>query len=92
MAIAIPASAQMRFKDVPDSHWASSAVYDLVKLGVTKGYPDGTFRGTKQITRYETAVFLSKLAQAVGAGSNVEADIAALKADIAALKRKPAGG
>ncbi|MFC1568466.1 S-layer homology domain-containing protein [Candidatus Margulisiibacteriota bacterium] len=91
--IATCASAQMKFKDVPDDHWASSAVYDLVKIGVTKGYPDGTFRGTKQITRYETAVFLSKLAKALGGGSNVQADIRALKGEIASLKtrRAPAG-
>ncbi len=92
LAIALPASAQMRFKDVPDSHWAASAVYDLVKLGVTRGYPDGTFRGTRQITRYETAVFLSKLAKAVGAGADVQDDIRTLKSEVAALKRRPAGG
>jgi len=92
LAIALPASAQMKFKDVPDSHWAASAVYDLVKLGVTRGYPDGTFRGTKQITRYETAVFLSKLAKAVGASTDVQDDIRTLKSEVAALKRRPAGG
>ena len=92
MAIAVPASAQMKFKDVPDSHWAASAVYDLVKLGVTKGYPDGTFRGTKQITRYETAILISKLAKAVGASSDVKDKLDALQADVAALKRRPAGG
>jgi len=91
MAIAAPASAQMKFKDVPDSHWAAPAVYDLVKLGVTKGYPDGTFRGTKQITRYETAVFLSKLSQAIGSGADVQADIRALRNEIAALKRTGGG-
>lgn len=85
------AEAQIRFKDVPDDHWAASSVYDLVKLGVTKGYPDGTFRGKKQITRYETAVFLAKLSKAIGsgAGSASSADIAALRNEIAALKRSP---
>lgn len=92
MAIAMPASAQMKFKDVPDKHWAASAVYDLVKLGVTKGYPDGTFRGTRRITRYETAVFLSKLSKAIGAGADVQDDIRALKSEIAALKRRGVGG
>jgi hypothetical protein len=91
LTIALPASAQIRFKDVPDDHWAASAVYDLVKLGVTKGYPDGTFRGKKQITRYETAVFLSKLARALGA-AGVRSDLDALKAEIAALRRKSGAG
>ncbi|MDD5382791.1 MAG: S-layer homology domain-containing protein, partial [Candidatus Margulisbacteria bacterium] len=75
-----------KFKDVPEDHWAASSVYDLVKLGITKGYPDGTFRGSKPITRYETAIFLSKLAKALEA-SDVKADITALKSDIAALKK-----
>ncbi|MEA3493063.1 MAG: S-layer homology domain-containing protein [Candidatus Margulisiibacteriota bacterium] len=92
MTMVMSASAQIKFKDVPSNHWAASAVYDLVKLGVTKGYPDGTFRGKNKITRYETAVFLSKLAKAIGASSNVTSDIAALKRDITALKRRPAGG
>lgn len=78
-----------KFKDVKDDHWAASSVYDLVKLGVTKGYPDGTFRGTKLITRYETAMFLSKLAKSLG-GADLKADIAALQADIKALKQAPA--
>jgi hypothetical protein len=92
MAIALPATAQMKFKDVPDSHWAASAVYDLVKLGVTQGYPDGTFRGKRNISRYETAILISKLAKAVGASSDVKRKLDALQADVAALKRRPAGG
>ena len=40
----------VKMKDVPDEHWAASAVYDLIKLGVTRGYPDGTFRGNRPIT------------------------------------------
>jgi len=52
-------------RDVPEDHWATEAVYDLVKLGVTSGYPDGTFRGTKQISRYEVSSFISKLANSL---------------------------
>ncbi len=88
--VSFPAFAQVKFKDLPNDHWAASAVYDLVKLGVTKGYPDGTFRGTKKITRYETAVFLSKLAKAI-AGADIKADIKTLKDEIAVLKRGGAG-
>jgi hypothetical protein len=77
---------EITFLDVPQDHWAKDAVYDLVKKGVTQGYPDGTFRGTKSITRYETAMFLSKLAAIVDTSSQV--DVSALKADIAALKEE----
>jgi pyridoxine 5-phosphate synthase len=52
------------YRDVPAEHWAASSVNNLVKLGVTQGYPDGTFRGENFISRYETSVFLSKLAHA----------------------------
>lgn len=90
VAVSTAASAQIRFKDVPDDHWATPSVYELVKLGVTKGYPDGTFRGKKQITRYETAVFLAKLAKAIG--GDVKSDIAALKKEVAALKKAPPTG
>jgi hypothetical protein len=94
-------TGKLKFKDVPDDHWAASSVYDLVNMGVTQGYPDGTFRGSNNITRYETAMFLSKLANAVGksgddAEINIEkikddlrADIRSLRADIAELKRMP---
>lgn len=78
----------IKLKDVPTDHWAASAVYDLVRLGVTKGYPDGTFRGNKPINRYETAIFLSKLAKAIG-GEDIKADISSLKDQIAELKRGP---
>ncbi len=53
------------FKDVPKNHWARPEVYDLVKLGLTQGYPDGTFRGNKNISRYETAMFVARLEKLV---------------------------
>jgi len=83
-------------RDVAPEHWAAGAVNDLVKKGITQGYPDGTFRGDRNITRYETAVFLSKLAAIVDTTSQVDvsslkADIKALKDEIASLKKQPAG-
>lgn len=90
--LAMPAFSQIEFKDVPDDHWAASAVYDLVKLGVTQGYPDGTFRGKKNITRYETAILISKLAKVLQKGEDYSDEIEALKKEIAGLKRTPLGG
>jgi len=57
---------ELKFRDMSDSHWAAPSVYKLVNLGVTQGYPDGTFRGTKPVTRYEAALFMSKLADSLG--------------------------
>jgi len=54
-------SFAVKFKDVSDSSWASESVYDMVKMGLTTGYPDGTFRGNKTVTRYEMASLMSKL-------------------------------
>ena len=51
-----------QFTDVPVGHWSNKALYDLVKMGVTQGYPDGTFRGSQLMNRYEIAIFLAKLA------------------------------
>jgi hypothetical protein len=50
------------FLDMPADHWAAGSVDNLVKMGITQGYPDGTFRGTNNLSRYEMATFLSKLA------------------------------
>ncbi|MFH1617876.1 MAG: S-layer homology domain-containing protein [Candidatus Margulisiibacteriota bacterium] len=65
LLLSVPAFAQVTFKDVPPTHWAADSVYELVKMGVTKGYPDGTFRGNNNITRYETAMFIANLANAL---------------------------
>ena len=55
--------AEGRFKDVPKDHWAAEAVNKLADAGVVKGYPDGTFKGEKAVTRYELAAALSSMVQ-----------------------------
>ena len=55
LGIIVAASAQ---QDVPPGHWAYEAVQTLIQQGVLKGYPDGSFRGTSPVTRYEFAVAL----------------------------------
>jgi hypothetical protein len=86
-AASLAAEKPFKFKDVPNNYWAAGPVYDMVKMGITKGYPDGTFRGDKPINRYETAVFLSKLANSMG-GAGLTREVKALRDDVAALKRK----
>ena len=65
LVVSLPVSAQPRFKDVPDDHWAADAVYDLVQRGVTEGFPDGTYKGKETLTRYQNAAFISRLAKSL---------------------------
>jgi len=46
---------------VPFDHWAYDAVQTLVDEGIIIGYPDGTFRGDRVMTRYEFAMAISRL-------------------------------
>ena len=48
------------FPDVPKEHWANEAVETLHGNDVLDGYPDGEFKGDKQMTRYEYAQMLYK--------------------------------
>ena len=48
------------FSDVPADHWAYDAVSQLAADGVINGYGDGTYRGDKNITRYEMAQLIAK--------------------------------
>ncbi len=48
------------FSDVPADHWAYDAVTQLAADGVINGYGDGTFRGDRNITRYEMAQMVAK--------------------------------
>lgn len=57
---AVLAGAPSRFADVPASHWAAGWVEALAELGVTAGYPDGTFHPDEPLTRAEAAVLLAR--------------------------------
>lgn len=48
------------FSDVPADHWAYDAVSQLAQDGVIEGYGDGTYRGDRNITRYEMAQMVAK--------------------------------
>ena len=48
------------FSDVPADHWAYDAVSQLAADGVINGYGDGTYRGDRNITRYEMAQLIAK--------------------------------
>ena len=52
-------STTPRFTDM-EKHWASSSVMTLVNKGVISGYPDGTFRPERTMTRTEFTVLVVK--------------------------------
>ena len=96
---AAPASAPQvpALTDVPAGHWAKDAIDRLVSRGIILGYPDGTFRGTQNLTRYEASVIIARVLDQIRSGdtpaSGLNADdltalqnaIQELAADLAAL-------
>ena len=61
LAAGASVSAANPFSDVNPSDWAYQAVEDLSAEGIVEGYPDGTFGGQKNITRYEMAQIIARL-------------------------------
>ena len=48
------------FADVTPQDWAYQAVSQLASQGIVNGYPDGTFKGQHNITRFEMAQMVAK--------------------------------
>ena len=87
-------------KDVTSDNFAYSAIQDLVNRGinVSQGYPDGTFRGDRDTTRYQNAYFMTTLALKLKRTASLDPDlsdikdeISYLRNDISGLKQAPAG-
>jgi hypothetical protein len=84
---AVVASANP-FSDVPFSHWSYDAVNKLAAKGILQGYPDGTFKGNKTVTRYALAMVTAKMLANVeqmmesGIGTNL-----VTKADLQTLEK-----
>ena len=49
------------YSDVPLNHWAYKAVEDLTEKGLIVGFPNGTFKGNKPLTRYSFAMVVSRM-------------------------------
>lgn len=58
---AFTVSAANPFADVDTSSWAYQAVSQLSDQGVVDGYPDGTFKGDKNVSRYELVQIIARL-------------------------------
>jgi len=60
LAVASPAFAQP-FADVPTDHWAFDAIAELAAKGIIEGFPDGTFKGDRGVSRYEVAIIVARI-------------------------------
>jgi len=49
-----------QFDDIAD-HWARSYINEAARQGWIEGYPDGTFRPSRPITRAETAAMINRM-------------------------------
>lgn len=79
VALAVPSFANP-FTDVPANHWAYDAVNKLVAAGIVEGYPDGTYKGQNNMTRYEMAMIIARVLD------NLEAEREAMAEEIDAAK------
>lgn len=83
------------FRDVPAGHWAREAVEYITQRGLIQGFPDGTFRGNENLTRYQAALIFYRLLQS-GALSQVpqqdqgmiQQGIQQVQAELAALQKR----
>ena len=78
LGVSATAFAANPFSDLPAGHWAYGAVAKLAAAGIVDGYPDGSFKGDKTMTRYEMAQIVAKaLAKgAIGADDKLVSEFA----------------
>ena len=56
-----PEAIKPVFRDLPENHWAKEVITFMVTKGFLKGYPDGTCRPDKPVTRAEFVAFLGRV-------------------------------
>ncbi len=87
VVMAAPAFAQSAFSDVPSDHWAYGAISQLEASGMVIGYPDGEFKGKRNLTRYEFAMIVAKLLPFLK-DSDIKIDSFVTKSELAGLVKK----
>ena len=79
-AFAAPAFSMTNpFMDVPMNHWAYDAIGQLAAHGILSGFPDGTYKGQQQTTRYEMASALARSLAVVDMTKASKQDVEMLK-------------
>ena len=82
-----------QFSDVQPTDWAYSALSNLVeRYGCVAGYPNGTFRGGRAMTRYEAAALLNAcLDRVTEVTDELKALLKEFGAELAVLKGRVSG-
>lgn len=62
--------ATVKFSDIKSGSWSYGSVQTLVANKITTGYPDGTFKPKKSVTRAEFASFLTRTIKGSGNDNN----------------------
>ena len=76
------ATADWMFDDVSAGHYFRDAINCLAYYGVTIGYGDGTFRPSRDVSRFEMVLFMERSARIAGADpATVVADFATAGSD-----------
>jgi uncharacterized coiled-coil protein SlyX len=95
IGLAYSAIQQAAFKDIPAGHWATEAVAAITQEGLIQGYPDGTFKGQRNLTRYEAATIFYRLLRSgklQGTDAQTQATVAKgideVKAELAQVQSK----
>jgi porin len=77
-----------QLKDVQPTDWAFQALQSLVdRYGALAGYPDGTFRGNRAMTRYEFAAALNAALDRINELISTGKDNLVSREDLATLQR-----
>ncbi|SJZ31103.1 S-layer homology domain-containing protein [Selenihalanaerobacter shriftii] len=68
LTLTIPAFASEKIKDISNDHWAYRSVNELVEKGLMSLYEDNTFKGEKEVTRYQLAEVVAKVLVTIDEG------------------------
>ena len=60
--IIVGTSVSQAFSDVSSKHWAKDAIDKMVEQNIISGYTDGTFQPSRNLSKIESLILLSKIA------------------------------
>ena len=70
-----PAATEADFSDVADNEWYTAPIAWAAEVGVVVGYPDGSFKPEKKISREEVATIMYRYSNYKGNDVSAEGDL-----------------